>query len=108
MRYPEIYGDILRYLIAFFEYFGIIKIPNVIFLIIVVKLGKSRRIMIGDNIKRLRKKKGLSQDNLARKADMPYATLIKIESNVVKKPSVQNVVKIAEALEVKIEDLLKD
>lgn len=64
--------------------------------------------MIGDNIKRLRKKKGLSQDNLARKADMPYATLIKIESNVVKKPSVQNVVKIAEALEVKIEDLLKD
>jgi transcriptional regulator with XRE-family HTH domain len=81
--------------------------PDVIFLIIVVKLGKSRRIMIGDNIKKLRKKKGLSQDNLARKADMPYATLIKIESNVVKKPSVQNVAKIAVALEVKIEDLLK-
>jgi transcriptional regulator with XRE-family HTH domain len=82
--------------------------PKVIFLIIVVKLGKSRRIMIGDNIKKLRKKKGLSQDNLARKANMPYATLIKIESNVVKKPSVQNVAKIAEALQVKIEDLLRD
>jgi transcriptional regulator with XRE-family HTH domain len=81
--------------------------PKVIFLIIVVKLGKSRRIMIGDNIKKLRKKRGLTQDNLARKADIPYATLIKIESNVVKKPSVQNVAKIAEALEVKIEDLLK-
>lgn len=80
---------------------------EIIFLIIVVKLGKSRRIMIGDNIKKLRKKKGLSQDNLARKADMPYATFIKIESNAVKKPSVQNVAKIAEALEAKIEDLLK-
>jgi transcriptional regulator with XRE-family HTH domain len=82
--------------------------PKVIFLIIVVKLGKSRTIMIGDNIKKLRKKKGLSQDNLARKANMPYATLIKIESNAVKKPSVQNVAKIAEALQVKIEDLLRE
>jgi len=80
--------------------------PKVIFLIIIVKLGKSRRIMIGDNIKRLRKKKELSQDNLARKAGIPYATLIKIESNIVKKPSVQNVAKIAKALDVKIEDLL--
>jgi len=64
--------------------------------------------MIGDNIKKFRKKRGLSQDNLARKAGIPYATLIKIESNVVKKPSVQNVAKISEALEVKIEDLLRD
>lgn len=64
--------------------------------------------MIGDNIKTIRKKKGLTQDNLARLADMPYTTLIKIESNVVKKPSVQNVARIAGALEVKIDDLLRD
>lgn len=82
--------------------------PRVIFLIIVVKLGKSRKIMLGDNIKKFRNKRNLSQDNLARKAGIPYATLIKIESNVVKKPSVQNVAKIAEALEVKIEDLLRE
>jgi len=63
--------------------------------------------MIGDNIKKLRKRKGLSQDNLARKADIPYTTLTKIESNVVKRPSVQNVYKIAKALEVRIEDLLE-
>lgn len=80
----------------------------IIYLILLLKLGKSRRIMIGDNIKNLRKKKGITQDNLARKANMPYATLVKIESNVVKKPSVQNVAKIAEALGVRIEDLLKD
>ena len=34
--------------------------------------------MIGDNIKKFRKKKGLTQDELARKADIPYTTLTKL------------------------------
>jgi len=63
--------------------------------------------MIGDNVQIIRRQKGLTQDKLARKADIPYATLTKLESNVVKKPSVQTVAKIARALEVQIEDLLK-
>ena len=63
--------------------------------------------MIGDNIKRLRRKKELSQDNLARRAGIPYTTLTKIESKVVKNPSVLNVAKIAKALNCKIEDLLQ-
>ena len=63
--------------------------------------------MIGDNIRKFRKKKGLSQDNLARAANIPYTTLTKIESNVVKKPSVQNVAKIASALEISIEKLIE-
>lgn len=63
--------------------------------------------MIGDNIRKYRKKKGLSQDNLARAANIPYTTLTKIESNVVKKPSVQNVAKIAKALDVTIETLVE-
>ncbi len=63
--------------------------------------------MIGDNIKKFRKKKGLTQDGLARKADIPYTTLTKFESNVVKKPSVQTVAKIAKALDVSNEELIK-
>lgn len=63
--------------------------------------------MIGDNIRKFRKKKGLSQDNLARQANIPYTTLTKIESNVVKQPSVQNVAKIAKALDVSIEKLIE-
>jgi len=54
--------------------------------------------------------KGLTQDGLARKADIPYTTLTKLESNVVKKPSVQTIVKIAKALEVNMvnmEELIK-
>jgi len=63
--------------------------------------------MIGDNIKKLRRKIKLTQDGLARKADIPYTTLTKIESNVVKKPSVQTIAKIAKALNINIEELIK-
>jgi len=63
--------------------------------------------MIGDNVKKFRKKKGLIQDGLARKADIPYTTLTKLETNVVKNPSVQTVAKIAKALDVNVEELIK-
>ena len=53
---------------------------------------------IGENIKRLRTKQGISQDNLARKAELKYSTLAKIEGDFVKKPGVQIVAKIAKAL----------
>ena len=62
---------------------------------------------IGENIKKLRAKQGLSQDDLARKADLKYSTLAKIEGDFVKKPGVQMVAKIAKVLGVAVEDLLK-
>lgn len=62
---------------------------------------------IGDKIKRLRTKMGLTQDALARKCDIPYTTLTKIEANVITKPSIQTVVKIASGLGISIDDLLK-
>lgn len=63
---------------------------------------------LGQKIQGLRKEKGLSQDELARKADIPYTTLTKIEIGVIKKPSVFAVAKIAEALDIDINDLLKN
>ena len=62
---------------------------------------------IGENIKRLRTKRGLSQDDLARRAELKYSTLAKIEGDFVTKPGVQMVAKIAKALGVSVEDLLK-
>mgnify|MGYP000956216421 FL=1 len=50
---------------------------------------------LGQKIKSLRNKLGLSQDEFARKADVPYTTLTKIETGVIKKPSVFVVSKIA-------------
>lgn len=62
---------------------------------------------LGQKIKKLRTKLGLSQDDFARKADVPYTTLTKVETGVIKKPSVFVVSKIAKALNVNIEELIK-
>jgi len=62
---------------------------------------------IGDKIKRLRNKQGLTQDELARKSDLPYTTLTKIESNVITKPTIQTVMKIAKGLGIGLDDLMK-
>ncbi len=63
--------------------------------------------VISKNIKRLRAKLGLTQDDLAKKADIKYTTLMKVESGVVNRPSVQTMAKIAKALGVSIEELIK-
>jgi transcriptional regulator with XRE-family HTH domain len=62
---------------------------------------------LGKKIKVLRLKLELSQDEFARKADIPYTTLTKVETGVIKKPSVFVVAKIAKALGINIEDLIK-
>jgi len=62
---------------------------------------------IGEKIKQLRNKQGLTQDKLARKSDLPYTTLTKIETNVITKPTIQTVIKIASGLGITIDDLLK-
>jgi len=62
---------------------------------------------ISKNIKKLRAKLDLTQDDLAKKADIKYTTLMKVESGTVNKPSVQTMAKIAKALGVSIEDLIK-
>ena len=62
---------------------------------------------IGENIKKRRTKLGLSQEDFAQKSGVKYTTLTKIESGVIKTPSVLMVEKIAKALGVSIENLLK-
>jgi len=61
---------------------------------------------LGIKIKALRQKAKLSQDELARKSDVAYTTLTKIETGVIKSPSVFVVEKIAKALGTSIEDLI--
>lgn len=47
------------------------------------------------------------QSGFDRETDIPYTMLIKLESNIVKKSSVQTAVKIAKALDVSIGKLVK-
>ncbi len=62
--------------------------------------------IISRNIKKYRKKLGLSQDQLARKADIPYSTYLKIESGYTPNPSIQTVANIAKALKVSVDRLI--
>jgi DNA-binding XRE family transcriptional regulator len=63
----------------------------------------SGRGIIGENIKRVRNKLGLTQDDLVWNSGVKHTTLTKIESNVVVKPSAQTDAKFAKALGVPME-----
>lgn len=62
--------------------------------------------MLAENIKKLRIKKDLAQEKLARMADISTATIVKIESGVAKEPTITTVAKIANALGVSIDELV--
>ena len=62
---------------------------------------------IAKNIKRLRKQRGLSQDKLPKLADISHNTIIKIESGVIQSPTMDTAQKIAKALGVSLDDLMK-
>ncbi|MBI5299131.1 MAG: helix-turn-helix transcriptional regulator [Deltaproteobacteria bacterium] len=62
---------------------------------------------IGKNIKRLRQEKELSQDKLSKLADLSLNTVVKIELDESPNPTIETIQKIAKALEVSVDDLLK-
>lgn len=62
---------------------------------------------IGKNIKRLRQEKWLSQDKLSKLADLSLNTVVKIELDDSPNPTIETVQRIAKALEVSVDDLLK-
>ncbi|QQS59305.1 helix-turn-helix transcriptional regulator [Candidatus Peregrinibacteria bacterium] len=62
-------------------------------------------ITIGKKIKFWRAKQNITQDVLARKADIPYTTLAKIESDVIQNPTLSSITKIAEGLGITLDEL---
>jgi transcriptional regulator with XRE-family HTH domain len=62
---------------------------------------------IGRNIKKLRQVKSLSQDRLSKLADVSYNSIIKLETGGITNPTIETLQKIAKALEVSVDDLLK-
>ena len=63
--------------------------------------------MLAQNIKKLRKKHNLSQEELARKAEVTYSTLIKIESGANKNPTLETIQKIADAFGIGLDELVE-
>ena len=62
---------------------------------------------IGKNIKKFRQEKELSQDKLSKLADLSLNTVVKIELDESPNPTIETVQRIAKALEVSVDDLLK-
>lgn len=62
---------------------------------------------ISDNLKRLRSKKGYSLEKVARLADLSLNTIVKIENGVNQNPTIETLTKIAKALEVGVDDLIR-
>jgi transcriptional regulator with XRE-family HTH domain len=54
----------------------------------------------------LRKQKGWSQEKLAQEAGISYNTLIKVERNGIKNPKIETVIKLADALNVSLDELV--
>lgn len=63
-------------------------------------------IKLGKRIKEFRGKLDISQDKLAKKADLPFSTLVKIEAGYTPNPSMETLIKLADALEVSIDELV--
>ena len=61
---------------------------------------------IGEIIQELRKKKDMTQEELAQKSGVSYTTLIKIERGSVQNPTVKTIKRIAVALDASVDLLL--
>jgi transcriptional regulator with XRE-family HTH domain len=62
--------------------------------------------MLSENIKKYRNKLGLTQEALARKADISYNTIIKLESRGIIDPRMETLKKLADALGISLDALV--
>jgi transcriptional regulator with XRE-family HTH domain len=62
--------------------------------------------MLLKNLVKIRKKKKLTQCQLAEKSGVSYNTIIKMERGGIKNPKIGTVIKLAKALSVKIDDII--
>lgn len=62
---------------------------------------------ISENIRKIRAEKGISQDRLSKLADLSLNTVVNVESGANPNPTVETLLKIAGALDVGIESLVR-
>lgn len=71
-------------------------------------MSKSTNQELPKIIRKLKEETGLSQEKLARLADVSNNTIVNIEAGKQKNPTIETIRKIAKALGVSLEELLKD
>ncbi len=62
--------------------------------------------MLAKRLKELRKKFGWSQQKLAEQADLSYNTITKIEQGAATMPTIQTMIKIADAFAIGLDELV--
>lgn len=62
--------------------------------------------MIAKRLKEIRKKSGWSQQKLAEKAGLSYNTITKIEQGAATKPTIQTMIKVADAFGISLDELV--
>ena len=69
-------------------------------------MAESSKNNLAKKVKQLREKLGLSQEKLARLADVSNNTIINIEAGKQDNPTIDTLKKVAKALDVSVEDLI--
>ena len=64
------------------------------------------RTNLEKRIKEFRSKLNMSQDQLAKKADIPFSTLVKVEAGYTPNPSIKTLIKIADAFGIGLDELV--
>ena len=72
----------------------------------VSRFGYMAKTNLGQRIKKLRRKLKISQDQLAKKADIPFSTLVKVEAGYTPNPSMETLIKIADAFGIGLDELV--
>jgi len=62
--------------------------------------------MIKERLRQLRNKAGWSQQKLAEKAGLSYNVVTKIEQGVARRPTIQTMMKLADAFQISIDELV--
>ena len=62
--------------------------------------------MLSKKLRELRKKAGWSQQKLAEKAGLSYNAITKIEQGAATKPTIQTMIKIADAFGISLDELV--
>ena len=62
--------------------------------------------MLSENLKKYRSVKGITQDTLARSASLPYNTVVKIEQGIIAEPRLGTLIKLADAIDVSLDELV--
>jgi transcriptional regulator with XRE-family HTH domain len=70
-------------------------------------MNKSSGNKLAEIVKKLREEKGLSQEKLARLADVSNNTIVNIEAGKQNNPTIETLKRIAKALEISVDELIK-